>query len=177
MTAYGEIRRGQLGGEIIHPEYHVISERSQVTLAAALTPVYPTTEGVRQATLRSAIDQALKLLDITQVPELLPPELSGALMSLTDALRMLHRPPPEISLDDLALGRHPAQRRLILEELLAHNLSMLAVRAGVQKDRALPLRADNLLSRRFLAALPFSPPAPNGAWWRKSPRIWREMSR
>ncbi|CAJ0992137.1 ATP-dependent DNA helicase RecG [Sodalis praecaptivus] len=174
VTAYGEIRRGQLGGEIIHPEYHVISERSQVTLAAALTPVYPTTEGVRQATLRSAIDQALKLLDITQVPELLPPELSGALMSLTDALRMLHRPPPEISLDDLALGRHPAQRRLILEELLAHNLSMLAVRAGVQKDRALPLRADNLLSRRFLAALPFSP---TGAQRRVVAEITQDLAR
>lgn len=174
VTAYGEIRRGQLGGEIIHPEYHVISERSQVTLAAALTPVYPTTEGVRQATLRSAIDQALKLLDITPVPELLPPELSGALMSLADALRMLHRPPPEISLDDLALGRHPAQRRLILEELLAHNLSMLAVRAGVQKDRALPLRADNLLSRRFLAALPFSP---TGAQRRVVAEITQDLAR
>ncbi|MGL9724230.1 ATP-dependent DNA helicase RecG [Sodalis sp. (in: enterobacteria)] len=174
VTAYGEIRRGQLGGEIIHPEYHVISERSQVTLAAALTPVYPTTEGVRQATLRSAIDQALKLLDITPVPELLPPELSGALMSLADALRMLHRPPPEISLDDLALGRHPAQRRLILEELLAHNLSMLAVRAGVQKDRALPLRADNLLSRRFLAALPFSP---TGAQRRVVAEITQNLAR
>lgn len=158
VTAYGEIRRGRLDGEIIHPEYHVISERSQVTLAAALTPVYPTTEGVRQATLRCAIDQALKLLDITPVPELPPPELSGTLMSLADTLRMLHRPPPEISLDDLALGRHPAQRRLILEELLAHNLSILTVRAGVQKDRALPF-------------------SPTGAWWRKSPRIWREMSR
>ncbi|WP_406703825.1 ATP-dependent DNA helicase RecG [Sodalis sp.] len=174
VTAYGEIRRGQLGGEIIHPKYHVISERSQVTLAAALTPVYPTTEGVRQATLRSAIDQALKLLDITPVPELLPPELSGALMSLADALRMLHRPPPEISLDDLALGRHPAQRRLILEELLAHNLSMLAVRAGVQKDRALPLRADNLLSRRFLAALPFSP---TGAQRRVVAEITQDLAR
>lgn len=174
VTAYGEIRRGQLGGEIIHPEYHVISERSQVTLAAALTPVYPTTEGVRQATLRSAIDQALKLLDITPVPELLPPELSGALMSLADALRMLHRPPPEISQDDLALGRHPAQRRLILEELLAHNLSMLAVRAGVQKDRALPLRADNLMSRRFLAALPFST---TGAQRRVVAEITQDLAR
>ncbi|WMQ74094.1 MAG: ATP-dependent DNA helicase RecG [Sodalis sp.] len=174
VTAYGEIRRGQLGGEIIHPEYHVISECNQVTLAAALTPIYPTTEGVRQATLRGAIDQALKLLDITPVPELLPPELSSALMSLADALRMLHHPPPEISLDDLALGRHSAQRRLILEELLAHNLSMLAVRAGVQKDRALPLRADNLMSRRFLASLPFSP---TGAQRRVVAEITQDLAR
>ncbi|BAE75499.1 ATP-dependent DNA helicase RecG [Sodalis glossinidius str. 'morsitans'] len=174
VTAYGEIRRGQHGGEIIHPEYHVINERSEVTLAAALTPVYPTTEGVRQATLRNAVDQALKLLDITPVAELLPPELSDGLMSLPDALRMLHRPPPAISLDDLVLGRHPAQRRLILEELLAHNLSMLAIRAGVQKDRALPLRADSLLSQRFLAALPF---APTGAQRRVVAEINQDLAR
>lgn len=95
-------------------------------------------------------------------------------MSLADTLRMLHRPPPEISLDDLALGRHPAQRRLILEELLAHNLSMLAVRVRVQKDRALPLRADNLLSQRFLAALPFSP---TGAQRRVVAEITQDLTR
>ncbi|KYP96897.1 ATP-dependent DNA helicase RecG, partial [Sodalis-like endosymbiont of Proechinophthirus fluctus] len=174
VAAYGEIRRGQLGGEMIHPEYHVIRERSQVTLAAALTPVYPTTEGVRQTTLRRAIDQALKLLDITPVPELLPPELSSGLMSVADALQMLHHPPPEISLDDLSLGRHPAQRRLIIEELLAHNLSMLAVRVWVRKDRAFPVCADNLLSQRFLAGLPFSP---TGAQRRVLAEITQDLAR
>ncbi len=38
-------------------------------------------------------------------------------------------------------GQHPAQRRLILEELLAHNLSMLALRAGAQRFHAQPLSA------------------------------------
>lgn len=57
-----------------------------------------------------------------------------------------------------------------MEELLAHNLSMLAVRAGAQSYRALPLVAEEQLKQRFLAALPLrllkpsngSPPKLNG---------------
>lgn len=157
VTAYGEIKRGNHGAEIIHPEYRIQGETSEVELQASLTPVYPTTEGVRQATLRKLTDQALELLDTCAIAELLPPELSGGLMSLPQALHTLHRPPPDIQLADLELGKHPAQKRLILEELLAHNLSMLAVRAGAQSYQAQPLLPDDRLKNRFLAQLPFSP--------------------
>ena len=86
MTAYGEIKRGNHGAEIIHPEYRIQGEASEVELQESLTPVYPTTEGVRQATLRKLTDQALELLDTCAIAELLPPELSGGLMSLPQAL-------------------------------------------------------------------------------------------
>ena len=158
VTAYGEIKRGQRGAEIIHPEYRIQGEHSNVALEEeTLTPVYPTTEGIRQATLRNLTDQALTLLESCPIAELLPQELSGGLISLPDALRTLHRPPPDLKLSELESGRHPAQRRLILEELLAHNLSMLAVRAGAQRYYALPMPARHDLSDRLLAALPFSP--------------------
>ena len=73
------------------------------------------------------------------------------------SLRTLHRPPPDLRLSELESGRHPAQRRLILEELLAHNLSMLAVRAGALRYYALPMTPRHNLSDQLLAALPFSP--------------------
>ena len=157
VTAYGEIKRGQRGAEIIHPEYRVQGDNSAVELQETLTPVYSTTEGVRQATLRNLTDQALKLLESCAIAELLPPELSQGMISLPDALRMLHRPPPDMELVDLENGRHPAQRRLIMEELLAHNLSMLAVRAGAQRYHALPMPARHELSDKLLTALPFKP--------------------
>ncbi|WP_380184214.1 ATP-dependent DNA helicase RecG [Kalamiella sp. sgz302252] len=157
VTAYGEIKRGQRGAEIIHPEYRIQGESGPVELQETLTPVYSTTEGVRQATLRNLTDQALKLLDTCAIAELLPPELSQGMISLPDALRMLHRPPPDMELVDLENGRHPAQRRLIMEELLAHNLSMLAVRAGAQRYQALPMTVRHELSDKLLAALPFKP--------------------
>ena len=157
VTAYGEIKRGQRGAEIIHPEYRVQGDNSAVELQETLTPVYSTTEGIRQATLRNLTDQALDLLDTCAIAELLPPELSQGMISLKQALRTLHRPPPDMALADLDSGKHPAQRRLIMEELLAHNLSMLAVRAGAQRYHALSMPARHELSNKLLAALPFSP--------------------
>ncbi|ALV94151.1 MULTISPECIES: ATP-dependent DNA helicase RecG [Pantoea] len=173
VTAYGEIKRGQRGAEIIHPEYRVQGEQGGVELQETLTPVYPTTEGIRQATLRNLTDQALTLLETCPIAELLPSELSGGLMSLPDALRTLHRPPPDLPLSELETGRHPAQKRLILEELLAHNLSMLAVRAGAQRHHALPMPARHHLVDQLLAALPFSP---TGAQKRVVEEIERDLA-
>ncbi|WP_158785271.1 ATP-dependent DNA helicase RecG [Pantoea sp. BAV 3049] len=157
VTAYGEIKRGQRGAEIIHPEYRVQGDNSVVELQETLTPVYSTTEGIRQATLRNLTDQALELLETGAIAELLPPELSQGMISLPEAIHTLHRPPPDMALADLDSGTHPAQRRLIMEELLAHNLSMLAVRAGAQRYHALPMPARHELYDKLLAALPFSP--------------------
>ncbi|QKN79929.1 ATP-dependent DNA helicase RecG [Scandinavium goeteborgense] len=157
VLAYGEAKRGKYGAEMIHPEYRVQGDMSEPELQETLTPVYPTTEGVRQATLRKLTDQALDLLDTCAIAELLPPELAQGLMSLPEALRTLHRPPPSLQLTDLESGQHPAQRRLIMEELLAHNLSMLALRAGAQRYHAEPLGPKDELKNGLLAALPFKP--------------------
>ncbi|MBA5807730.1 ATP-dependent DNA helicase RecG [Morganella morganii] len=157
VTAYGEIRRGKNGPEIFHPEYKVRQSDTSVELQETLTPIYPTTEGVRQATLRKLLDQALELLDTCAINELLPPELTRAMMSLPQALKTLHRPPADTQLAELESGQHPALKRIVLEELLAHHLSMLAVRAGAQRYHALPLPPQETLKSQFLAQLPFSP--------------------
>ncbi|EKT60987.1 ATP-dependent DNA helicase RecG [Providencia sneebia] len=157
VTAYGEVRRGNTGPEIIHPEYKVSQNTLDITLQEDLTPVYPTTEGVRQATLRKLIDQALILLESGQIKELLPSELSQGMISLPDAIRLLHTPPANVDLSELEKGQHPAQKRLILEELLAHNLSMLALKAGNERLHAQPLISNGQLKSQLLAQLPFSP--------------------
>ncbi|WEP45302.1 ATP-dependent DNA helicase RecG [Cronobacter dublinensis subsp. infanticibi] len=157
VLAYGEAKRGKYGAEMIHPEYRIQGDLSTPEMQETLTPVYPTTEGIRQATLRKLTDQALELLDTCAIAELLPSELSQGLMSLPEALRTLHRPPPDMKLEDVESGQHPAQRRLILEELLAHNLSMLALRAGAQRYQAQALPAKDSLKNQLLASLPFKP--------------------
>ncbi|ELY9422823.1 ATP-dependent DNA helicase RecG [Cronobacter dublinensis] len=157
VLAYGEAKRGKYGAEMIHPEYRIQGDLSTPEMQETLTPVYPTTEGIRQATLRKLTDQALELLDTCAIAELLPPELSQGLMSLPEALRTLHRPPPDMKLEDVESGQHPAQRRLILEELLAHNLSMLALRAGAQRYHTQALTAKDSLKNQLLASLPFKP--------------------
>ncbi|EHC9571705.1 ATP-dependent DNA helicase RecG, partial [Salmonella enterica] len=85
VLAYGEAKRGKYGAEMIHPEYRLQGDLSTPELQETLTPVYPTTEGVKQATLRKLTDQALELLDTCAIAELLPPELAQGMMSLPEA--------------------------------------------------------------------------------------------
>ncbi|MDF2153973.1 ATP-dependent DNA helicase RecG [Vibrio sp. CAU 1672] len=157
VHAYGEIKRGNMGLEIVHPDYKFYTSEQQPAVEQNLTPVYPTTDGLRQITLRNLTEQALGLLDKAAVQELLPSGLYHHQITMTQALHTIHRPPPSINLDEFDQGRHPAQIRLIIEELLAQNLSMLAVRSKSQQDAALPLAPCVKLKQQLLAQLPFSP--------------------
>ncbi|MDP0027049.1 ATP-dependent DNA helicase RecG [Glaesserella parasuis] len=157
VKAFGEIKRGRFMAEIHHPEYQIIRGNQPLELAETLTPIYPTTEGLKQASLRKLTDQALALLERVQVAELPPDEFNPHKYSLKEALQLLHRPPPSVSSELLDKGEHPAQKRLIFEELLAHNLAMQQVRMGVQQHFAEPLCYQTDLKQRFLATLPFQP--------------------
>ena len=157
VHAYGEIKRGNYGLEIIHPDYKFYAANQPTDVEPSLTPVYPTTEGLRQLTLRSLTDQALALLDKAAVQELLPNGLYPQQTTLAQALHTIHRPPPDIDLSQFDEGKHPAQVRLIMEELLAQNLSMLAVRSKGQQDVAIPLAQVDKFKQQLLAQLPFSP--------------------
>lgn len=157
VHAYGEIKRGGSGLEIVHPEYQFHVPSQPLEIEASLTPVYPTTDGLRQNTLRSLTDQALELLDKAAVTELLPQGLYNNQITLNQALHIIHRPDPSINLDAFDEGKHPAQQRLIMEELLAQNLSMLSVRSKGQQEDALPLATLTSLKQKLLAQLPFTP--------------------
>ena len=155
---YGEVRPGPVTLEMVHPEYQRLIDEQSPALEARLTPVYPTTEGVSQLSFRRLTQQALDRLDAGSLPDWLPAELLQQLRfcELHAALRYVHRPPPDVALDALEEGRHPAQQRLAFEELLAHHLSLRKLRQQAQAYPAPALPPDSALSRRFLASLPFS---------------------
>ena len=157
VKAFGEIKRGRYMAEIHHPEYQIIRNNQPLALAETLTPIYSTTEGLKQASLRKMTEQALAVLQNVQVAELLPELYNPHQYSLKDALALLHRPPPSVSAEVLEKGEHPAQKRLIFEELLAHNLAMQQLRLGVKQQYAEPLSYKTDLKQRFLASLPFQP--------------------
>ncbi|WP_330542372.1 ATP-dependent DNA helicase RecG [Aeromonas hydrophila] len=172
MRCFGEVRPGKYGLEMAHPEYKLLGEEQAGQTEEALTPVYPTTEGLRQLTLRSLTDQALAQLDLYGVEELLPAGLYPQQIDLAAALKLLHRPPPSVALALLESGQHPAQQRLVLEELLAHNLSVLKVRAQAQTQLARALKPAPALVEQLLAALPFTP---TGAQNRVVAEIGRDL--
>jgi ATP-dependent DNA helicase RecG len=157
IRAFGEVRTGKANLEMMHPEYKIVDDPENTSLEESLTPVYPTTEGVRQLTLRSLTEQALKQLDKGALLELLPNGLYEQQVSLTDALHIVHRPLPDIIIEDLIEGRHPAQKRLVIEELLAHHLSMLKVRSQSNAEPGIAVQVDEPLKQKFLARLPFEP--------------------
>jgi len=156
IRCFGEVRRGPLGLEIVHPEYRRLGTEA-AALEEVLTPIYPTTEGVPQVRLRSLIDMALREAETSGVRDWIPPELLQRLQlpQLADALIMMHRPPRDAHLPELLSGRHPAQRRLAFEELLAHQLSLRLLRQTIKADPAEPLRDAAQLERRLLQSLPF----------------------
>ncbi|WP_367276978.1 OB-fold nucleic acid binding domain-containing protein, partial [uncultured Salinicola sp.] len=159
VRCFGEARAGSTGLEIYHPEYRLI-QSDATPVDEHLTPIYPATEGLAQPRLRALIQQALKRLAAApeSLPEWIPEPLRGRfrLPGLIESLRYLHEPPPDAPQERLADGRHPAQRRLALEELLAHQLSLRQVRLRIQADGAPRLAAASNLQARFLTQLPFS---------------------
>jgi len=157
IRCFGEARRGPKGLEIVHPEYRRVNPEARTLPEDHLTPIYPGTEGVTQGRLRLLVSLALDQTGAVDIEDLLPPSiLAGSRMpTLSDALRYVHRPPTDAPVDLLLSGRHPAQRRLAFEELLAHQLSLKLLRQRIQSDPGWPLQAKGTLKASLLAALPF----------------------
>ncbi len=157
IRCFGEARRGPQGLEIVHPEYRRIDGQARAAPDDHLTPIYPLTEGVTQARLRMLVGTALDQTGAGEVEEWLPASVlaDSRLPSLSDALRYVHRPPTDAPVDLLLDGRHPAQRRLAFEELLAHQLSLKLLRQRIQSDPGWPLQSNGSLKAGLLAALPF----------------------
>ncbi len=157
IRCFGEVRRGPFGLEIVHPEYRRVLETA-APLEQTLTPVYPGTEGVTQGRLRALIAQALRELDAASVRDWIPESVvrSLRLPVLKEALAYVHNPPREALIAELAAGRHPAQRRLAFEELLAHYLSLKQLKREAKIESALALHDSEQLTPRFLGSLPFS---------------------
>jgi ATP-dependent DNA helicase RecG len=157
IRAYGEVRRGNHHAEIVHPEYKIIQAGDESNLTETLTPIYPTTEGLKQASWIKLTEQALLMLSQGGLQELIPANLQPNNLTLPQALMLLHRPDKNVDPFMLEQGQHPAQQRLVQEELLAHNLSMLQLRQKSQRDAAISIAASGQLLNPFLKNLPFRP--------------------
>jgi ATP-dependent DNA helicase RecG len=157
VRCFGEVRPGRAGFEFYHPEYQTDPPPMPAEGQATLTPVYPLTEGIQQPRVRKLCLQALDYLKRFPVKEWLPPALlvDYQLPGINQAIQLVHAPPASAPVHLLMEGRHPAQQRLVMEELLAHQLSLLVVREQIQAQTALPLLPTGNLVEAFLDSLPF----------------------
>jgi len=158
VRCFGEVRSGPSSLEMVHPEYQLINDAGVTPVDATLTPVYPTTEGLHQLSWRKLIRQALMLLDDQQMPELLAGlENHHPLLKyqLSEALKLVHQPPPDSDVQQLINRQHPAQKRLAFEELLAQQLTMRQIRKQMQRHQAPVLNGESPLAKQLLKNLPF----------------------
>jgi len=163
LRCYGSVRAGPQMLEMVHPEYQRLAADEQLPLEETLTPVYPATEGVGQPLLRRLARAAVTCL--AKKPELLPDYLPAEWLGRHDfpdlitALQTVHQPPADADTRALEDGRHPAQKRLAFEELLAFHVSERRQRRQLQQKPAPALPRQSDLIDRFLDQLPFVPTA------------------
>jgi len=159
LRCFGEVRAGFQGLEMTHPSYTKLSDFGDDPIADRLTPVYPSSEGLGQNSWIKLTDQALALMRRGELAleELLPAGLlrNTSSFSLTQALDYIHRPPANADVVALSMREHPAQKRLALEELLAHNLSMQKLHAEQRAKQAPQMLSKSDFEARFLHDLPF----------------------
>jgi ATP-dependent DNA helicase RecG len=157
LRCYGEIRRSPVGLEVVHPEYRRVGNEPGA-VEESLTPIYPLTEGIQQGRLRQLTSLALREIVHRSLPDWLPAEITRelGLPTLREALEYVHRPPPDASLELMSAGKHPAQRRLAFEELLAHQLSLRLLRQEIRREPGWAFAPNGELTRKFLQSLPFS---------------------
>lgn len=152
LRAFGEVRGGFFGWEMVHPQCRPVREQEPVL--ETLTPVYPTTAGLTQAALRKWISWALVNDPLS---ETLPAHIYSklGLPGFADSLKGLHHPSPDANLRALDERATPAWRRLAFDELLAQQLSMRRHYALRRSLGAPALKPSIHLVSSLLKSLPF----------------------
>jgi ATP-dependent DNA helicase RecG len=152
VRLYGEIRRGFLGDEMVHPKIRAANEQG---LNEALTPIYPTTAGLNQLQLAKLIRLALKHCNLADT---LPERILGRLdlPDFSSSVQLLHAPTPDIPNILLTERTHPAWQRLKFDELLAQQLSLRTAHAARRERTAPVIAPKGELAASLLASLPFA---------------------
>lgn len=157
VRCHGTPRFSVRNFEMVHPAYRILAEADEAPLSDRLDPVYSVPEGISAAAMRRWVDLALKHLPTNDALELIPEADIRHLQlpSLRTALLTLHQPPADVDLSALQIGLHPAQRRIALEELLAHHLSLRRRRMSMRSEPGIALNDRQHFGKKLQAALPF----------------------
>ncbi len=171
VRVFGDVRPGYFGPEIVHPQWKAVADGAP--LPDRLTPVYPTTAGLSQETLRKLVARTIAA-DPALTEDTLPEQTvkRRGLWKFGDAVRFLHAPPPRLSelvQRSLDARTHPAWTRLKFDELLAQQLSLKAHRKARAQRRASVLTGTGALTKQLIERAGFK-------LTRAQERVWREIA-
>ena len=149
VVVYGKPKTKGKGVVIDHPEFEVIEDETDAESLIHLkriTPVYPTTEGLGQKTLRALIYRTLAAFPLGSLPDILPPGLDTTPRGT--ALRDIHFPADEPA-------REAARRHLVMTEFFGLQMILAARRARAVAVTGESHCGPGKLLDRFHDSLPF----------------------
>ena len=156
IRCYGNITPGPNGKQMIHPQYQVFEKDFEIEIESNLTPIYPTTSGLQQNKLKKIIEDSLRFCE---EHNLLKENLNTGNYSefgnLLETLKFLHKPPVNTDIEELIEGKHPAQKSLIKEELIAHMLCAGILKNELEGRTGPSMGNESEEENRFLDTLPF----------------------
>ncbi len=156
IRCYGNITPGPNGKQMIHPQYQVFEKDVEIEIEENLTPIYPTTSGLQQNKLKKIIEDSLRFCE---EHNLLKENLNTGNYSefgnLLETLKFLHKPPVNTDIEELIEGKHPAQKSLIKEELIAHMLCAGILKNELEGRTGPSMGNESEEENRFLDTLPF----------------------
>ena len=159
IYCYGQLRWSGRTPSMAHPEYKILEPDEEPPISKTLTPVYPTTDGLTQSVLRKLISQAINIAIKNQDTfEHLPEEvlLKFKFPSLVEAISLVHKPDAHLNSEEVLDYKHPMRQRLIFEELLAQQLSLMKLRMDSEGHAAPLLSWYKKFTDKFLKTLPFN---------------------
>ena len=161
IRCYGDVRNINNIKEIIHPEYQFFDKKYPPELDDYFTPVYPLTDGLHQSSLRNFIKQSLALLKSKEIlfPEILSKEILKKynLVDINSAIYNIHMPNKKIGYENLVNSENKNKKRLVFEELLAHQLVFKRIRVFNKTLSSFQLNDNDKPIKKLIGNLPFEP--------------------
>jgi len=155
IQCFGEIKIGRQGLEMHHPEYRIISQDQKPLLESTLTPVYPLCAGVSQNKMKQWVNNALDVLKASVIDDYFEKITQSTMPSLKDSLFLLHHPNKDEDLSKIEAFNHISQQRLIIEELAAHQLSLLKIKEARKSKESKTFSIKSTLSNQLINSLEF----------------------
>lgn len=153
LVLSGKVQEFRGRAQFQNPQYEVVTPHESAedrVHAGNLLPVYPSTEGLQQRSLRTAAKKALDL-GVPLIREFLPASVIKAqqLLPLPTAVQAMHLPATQEA-------REAARRRLAFDELFLNQLVVQQRRLEWrQRGEGVPVAFDEKVPRAFLSSLPF----------------------
>ena len=160
VRIYGVIRNTGNKLEVFHPSYKIFNSKFRPPLDDTLTPVYSLgSSKITQYRLRTIILNCLKKINESNLNEqnidktFFDQNISK--LSIKEALKIIHSPSVKDDIIKIKQFEHPAQKRLIIEELITNLIGVKISTKKIDKMVAEVIDSNDKILNSFYKSLPF----------------------